>query len=77
MFKKYDIKLYSTYSGLKASIAEKFNETLKDKLFCMFSLQGIYKWIDKLRNLVLDYNATIHSTMKVAPKDVDDKKAKI
>ena len=77
LFKKHDIKLYSTYSGLKASIAERFNKTLKDKLFRMFSLQGNYKWIDKLQNLVSDYNATIHSTIKVAPKDVNDKKAKI
>ena len=77
LFKKHNIKLYLTYNGLEASIVERFNKTLKDKLYRMFSLQGYYKWIDELQNLVSDYNATIDSTIKVAPKDVDEKKAKI
>ena len=47
----YNIKLYSTYSNLKASIVERFNRTLKSKMWKKFSLQGSYKWLDILTNL--------------------------
>ena len=32
LFKKCKIKLYSTFSGLKATIFERFNRTLKTKM---------------------------------------------
>ena len=32
LFKKYKIKLYSTFSGLKATIIKQFNRTLKTKM---------------------------------------------
>jgi len=44
--KKYKIHIYSTYSNLKASICERFNRTLKSKMWKLFSLQGNYKWLD-------------------------------
>ena len=40
LFKKYKIKLYSTFSGLKATIIERFNRTIKTKMWKMFSLRG-------------------------------------
>ena len=66
----YNIKLYSTYSNLKASIVERFNRTLKSKMWKKFSLQGSYKWLDILPNLISEYNSTKHRTIKMKPKDV-------
>lgn len=45
---RYKINMSSTYSGLKASICECFNRTLKEKMWKQFSLQGNYKWLDIL-----------------------------
>lgn len=66
----YKINLYSTYSNLKASIVERFNRTLKEKMWKQFSLRGNYKWHDILQNLVSEYNNSIHRTIGLKPKDV-------
>lgn len=70
LMQKYDINLYSTFSNLKASIVERWNRTLKGRMWKAFSLQGTYKWITIIDQLVHDYNNTIHSTIKMKPIDV-------
>lgn len=71
---KHEINHYSSYSILKASIVERFNRTLKEKMWKMFSYQSSYKWIDKIEGLVKDYNNSIHRTIKMAPIDVNNKR---
>lgn len=70
LMKKYNIKLYSTFSHLKASICERFNRTLKSKMWKQFTLRGTYKWIDILPNLMSEYNNSKHRTIKMKPIDV-------
>lgn len=67
---KYNINLYSTYSNLKASIIERWNRTLKGRMWKAFSLQGTYKWLPIINQLVMDYNNTIHSKIRMKPADV-------
>lgn len=76
VMKRYDINMYSTYSNLKASICERFNRTLKEKMWMQFSLRGNYKWIDILPDLVSTYNNTVHRTIGIKPKDVSSKNEK-
>lgn len=45
LMKKFRIHLYSTYSNLKSSICERFNRTLKGKMWKQFRLPGNYKWL--------------------------------
>ncbi len=71
--KKYKINMYSTYSNLKASICERFNRTLKSRMWKEFSLQGNYKWLDILPDLMKSYNNTKHRTIGMKPKDVTAK----
>ena len=73
LLKKYNVNLYSTFSEIKASIIERFNRTLKSKMWKMFSLRGSYKWNDIIGNLVSEYNNTKHRTIKMKPKDVKSK----
>ncbi|XP_044599175.1 uncharacterized protein LOC123275250 [Cotesia glomerata] len=70
LMKRHDINLYSTYSNMKASIVERFNRTLKTKMWREFSARGSYKWIDMLAELVNTYNNTKHRTIKMKPIDV-------
>jgi len=70
ILKKHDINHYSTYSTLKASVVERFNRTLKNDMWKMFTLNGNYKWIDELPHLVSDYNARKHRTIGMRPVDV-------
>ncbi|XP_011062614.1 PREDICTED: uncharacterized protein LOC105150926 [Acromyrmex echinatior] len=67
---KKHVNHYSTYSMLKASVVERFNRTLKNDIWKMFTLNGNYKWIDELPRLVSDYNARKHRTIGMRPAEV-------
>lgn len=70
LVKKHSINHYSTYSVMKASVVERFNRTLKNNMWKMFTLNGNYKWIDALSRLVGEYNARKHRTIGMRPIDV-------
>ena len=67
---KNNIHHYSTYSPLKSSVVERFNRTIKEKIWQQFSLRSIYKYYDILDKLTSDYNSTKHRTIGMKPKDV-------
>lgn len=71
LLRKYKVNRYSTFSTMKAAIVERFNRTLKRKIYQQFSLRGSYKWVDILQELVYQYNTTRHRTIKMAPIEVD------
>lgn len=66
-----NVNMYSTFTTKKAAIVERFNRTLKNKMWKEFSLNGSFKWIHILQPLVSDYNNTIHRTIKLKPNDVN------
>ncbi|XP_015123443.1 uncharacterized protein LOC107045636 [Diachasma alloeum] len=70
LMKDNGITMYSTFSNLKASICERFNRTLKEKMWKQFSLQGTYKWIPIVKTLVQSYNTRKHRTIHMKPIDV-------
>ncbi|KAL7299243.1 hypothetical protein TKK_0007837 [Trichogramma kaykai] len=57
--------------NLKASICERFNRTLKEKIWQRFTLSGNNKWLDILDNLVASFNDSTHRTINLKPKDVN------
>lgn len=70
LMNKHNIHHYSTFSILKASIAERVIRTIKEKLFRLFTLNGNHKWIDLLEQVTTSYNNTKHHTIGLKPKDV-------
>lgn len=70
LMKRYCINHYSTYSIMKASIVERFNRTLKTKMWKYLNLHSSNKWLNILSSLIDEYNNTIHTTIKMKPKDV-------
>ena len=70
LLKKYKIKLYNTFSVMKASVVERFNRTLKEKMWKRFSFRGNYKWLDILPELVTEYNNSIHRNIGMRPNAV-------
>src|SRR5215468_9978816 len=42
LMNKYNINHYSTYSDLKASIVERFNRTIKSRMFLFFFKRKLY-----------------------------------
>lgn len=73
---KNGINHYSTYSTKKAAIVERFNRTLKGKMWKAFSQQGSYKWLTILPELVADYNNTKHRTIRMKPNEVTENNEK-
>ena len=69
--KKKDINLRVTRSpDVKASVVERFNRTLKSKMFRYFTFANSRKYVDVLQNFVDSYNKTVHSSIKLRPIDV-------
>lgn len=73
IMKKHSIKLYSTFSVLKASIVERFNRTLKQKMWRVFTLNKNHEYMSILPQLVFSYNNTYHRSIKTKPVLVNKK----
>lgn len=67
---KYNINHYATFSELKASVVERLNRTLKEKMWKEFTARGTYEWLSILPRIVQKYNSTVHRTIGMKPKDV-------
>ena len=59
--------MYSTENEEKSCVIERFNRTIKEKMFKYFSTNNTRKYIDVLDLLVDQYNNTIHSSIKMTP----------
>jgi Chromo (CHRromatin Organisation MOdifier) domain len=57
-------------SRLKASVVERFNRTLKEKMFRIFKFKGVSSYINDLPNIIYAYNHSYHRTIKMRPTDV-------
>lgn len=77
LLREYGTRLYSSYSTKKASIIERFNRTLKTKMWKHFSLQGSYKWLDLLKTLLHEYNHSVHRTIGMRPAEVEERHEKL
>jgi hypothetical protein len=73
LMKKYNINHYSTFSTMKASMAERVIRTIKEKLFKLFNLYGNYKWAHLIDSLTESYNNTKHRTIGMKPIEVNNK----
>jgi transposase InsO family protein len=57
-------------SKMKCSVIERFNRTLKTRIWKWFTHTNSHRYIDELQNFVDGYNSSIHRSIKMAPKDV-------
>ena len=75
-FKKWlrdnDIVMYSTHNEGKPVVAERFIRTLKNKIYKYMTSLSKNVYIDKLDDIVDEYNNTYHTTIKMKPIDVKD-----
>ena len=75
-FKKWlrdnDIEMYSIHNEGKSVVAERFIRTLKNKIYKYMTAISKNVYIDKLDDIVDEYNNTYHRTTKMKPVDVKD-----
>ena len=75
-FKKWlqgnDIVMYSTHNEGKSVVAERFIRTLKSKIYKYMTSISKNVYIDKLDDIVGEYNSAYHTTIKMKPIDIKD-----
>ena len=66
---------FTIKSQFKAALVERWNRTLKEKMWRYFTYTGTYKWLDILQDLVSAYNDATHRSLnggKMTPNQATD-----
>ena len=56
-------------------MVERFNRTLKSKIWRYFTAKNTYRWVDDLSKFVDGYNHSFHRSIKMKPADVTPENA--
>ena len=75
LLEQNDVELFSVKSPFKAAMVERFNRTLKTKLWKIFTSRNNHKWLDVLPDVVKAYNQSRHRVIKMKPADVNKENA--
>ena len=70
-FEDNNVKIYHTYSNLKAVVIERFNRSLRELMMKEFVKSNNTVWYDILPKLIEIYNNRYHHTIKMKPIDVN------
>ena len=70
MVKDNDVEMYSIHNEGNSVVAERFIRTLKTKIYKYMTSVSKNVYIDKLDDIVGEYNNTYHRTIKMKPVDV-------
>ena len=69
LLKTHNVKWFTTENLTKAQIVERFNRTLKDRMYKYFTANKTKRWIDILQDLMHNYNTSYHRTIKMTPEE--------
>ena len=71
MLNVHNIRFFTVKSQFKAAVVERFNRTLKNKMWRHFTHVGSYKWLNVLPALMRAYNLAKHRSINMAPAAVN------
>ena len=75
-FEDNNVKIYHTYSNLKAVVIERFNRSLRELMMKEFVKNNNTVWYNILPELIKKYNNRYHHTIKMKPINVNKKNEK-
>ena len=75
--KELGVELYSTDNEEKSSVVERWNRTMKEKMFKFFTAKNTNKYIGVLDDFVERYNNTRHSSIKMTPVEASKKENEV
>lgn len=75
LLERHDIELFSVKSPKKCALVERWNRTLKSKMWKYFTSRNTYKWLQVLPKIVHAYNHSKHRVIKMRPADVNKENA--
>ena len=72
LLSRKNIKLYSTENDEKSSVAERFNRTIKQNMWKMFSANNNTIYFNKIGELLKNYNSSWHRSVQMSPIAASD-----
>ena len=69
-----NIRMYSAENEEKSSVCERWNRTIKTKMWKQFTVQGNTQYLDVLPKILKQYNNTKHSSINMTPIEASKKK---
>ena len=75
LLQRHNIELFSVKSPFKSAMVERWNRTIKSKIWKYFTSRNHYKWLDILPKVVDAYNNSVHRIIKAKPIDVNKENA--
>ena len=75
LMKDKDIHHFSTTGDTKASMVERFNRTLKSRMYRYFTSANTYKYLNVFQVSVRGYNESFHRSIGMKPSEVTLKNA--
>ena len=69
LLKEEGIEIYTTQNEEKSTVVERFNRTLKEKMFKYFTAFKTHKYYDVLDDMLKEYNSSFHNTIKMTPTE--------
>ena len=73
VMEKFGVERYSTQNEEKVSVVERWNRTIKGKIWRLFSAGNEMIYADKLEEILADYNNTKHSSIGMTPVQASQK----
>ena len=74
LLEKHNIQMYSTENEEKSSVCERWNRTIKTKMWKELTVQGNTQYLNILPKILKQYNNTKHSSTKMSPVEASQKK---
>ena len=74
LLEKNGITLYSTENEEKSSVCERWNRTIKTRMWKQFTVQGNTLYLGILPEILEEYDNTKHSSIKMTPVEASKKK---
>ena len=71
--KRHGIQHFASGSNQKAAVVERFNRTIKTRIWTNLSDRGSVSWVDVIQDQVEAYNSLRHRYIGMAPADVQIK----
>ena len=75
-FEDHNVKIYYTFSNLKAVFIERFNRSLRELMMKEFVKNNNTIWYNILPNLIKTYNNRYHHGIRLKPIDINESNEK-
>ncbi len=72
LLKQHNIHFYTSHNeDLKATVVERFNRTIKERIYRYFTYKNTRRYIDVLQDLMHAYNNSYHRSIGMSPSEVN------